>query len=137
MTLDQLNAMDAAPRGEDPDELPWNPDRGRGSERTALGNCHPLPAATGPARGVHCKFGSKVARKRELGGDLTDASRAEWGNLGLDHLSAKGAVRFERPGVQIRGNSASRFPHAARRRTATSFRQRHPINIDDTGQDHG
>jgi hypothetical protein len=113
------------------------PGSGSGSKRTALGNCHPLPAATGIAQGANCEFGSKVARKRELGGDLTDASRAEWGNLGLDHLSAKGAVWFERPGVQIRGNSASRFPRAARRRTAMPFRQRHPINIDDTGRDHG
>ena len=110
---------------------------GPGSERTALRNFRPLPAATGTARGARGELGSKVARKRKPGGDLTDASRAGWGNLGLDHLSAKGAVRFERPGVQIRGNSASRFPHAACRRTATSFWQRHSINIDDTGQDHG
>jgi hypothetical protein len=137
MTLDQLNAMDAAARAGDPDEFRRDPDRGRGCERTALWNCRPLPAATGSVRGEHCRFGSKVARKRELGGDLTDASRAEWGNLGLDHMSAKRAVRFDRSGVQIRGNSAARFPYAARRSTVTSLEQRHPINIDDTGQDHG
>jgi hypothetical protein len=137
MTLDQRNAMDAAARRGTPMSSPVTPIAAPGSERTALGNFRPLPAATGIARAARCEFGSKVARKRKPGGDLTDASRAERGNLGLDHLSAKGAVRFERPGVQIQRNSASRFPHAARRRTATSFRQRHPINIDDTGQDHG
>ena len=85
-------------------------------------------------------FGSKVAPKAEpihrLVGDLTDASRGEPGVLGLDRQSTEAAGRFERSDAAIGGNFASSFP-SPHRQTATQFEQRHPINRDHTGRDHG
>jgi 2-oxo-4-hydroxy-4-carboxy--5-ureidoimidazoline (OHCU) decarboxylase len=138
MTLDQRNAMDAAALGSARNDVL---ERGTWVAQSAAAGRYGTASAPHEAMMAALRAnrrpGSKVARKRELGGDLTGASRAGWDHLRLAHLSAKRAIRFERPGVQIRGSSASRFPQAARRRTATSFEQRHPINIDDTGQDHG
>jgi 2-oxo-4-hydroxy-4-carboxy--5-ureidoimidazoline (OHCU) decarboxylase len=45
------------------------------------------------------KIGSKAAR--QPAGDLTDASRAEPGSLGLDRLSGEAFIRFDRPNTTI------------------------------------
>src|SRR6266700_5485636 len=44
----------------------------------------------------HPELGSKAARGTTPAGDLTDASRAEQGQLGLDRLSGDEHARFER-----------------------------------------
>jgi 2-oxo-4-hydroxy-4-carboxy--5-ureidoimidazoline (OHCU) decarboxylase len=43
----------------------------------------------------HRELDSKVARHRERGGNLTDASRAAYGDLGLARLSAGESRRFK------------------------------------------
>jgi 2-oxo-4-hydroxy-4-carboxy--5-ureidoimidazoline (OHCU) decarboxylase len=51
----------------------------------------------GPCLRGHRELDSKIARERELGGkpDLTDASRAGCGDLGLARLSERTSARFE------------------------------------------
>jgi 2-oxo-4-hydroxy-4-carboxy-5-ureidoimidazoline decarboxylase len=73
----------------------------------------------------HPELGSKVARKagltRELAGDLTDASRAEQGNLGLDRLSDEEFARFERLNADYRKKFAVPFIICVRRHTRDSI----------------
>src|SRR5262249_26993097 len=68
-----------------------------------------LPAAA-DSRGI----GSEAARKRELGGDLADASRAQSGNLGLDALSARPAIWFEAPATSPGPGLVGSLPVRAR-----------------------
>jgi len=66
---------------------------------------------------VHLQLGSKIACGRNPAGDLTDASRAEPGQLGLDPVSGAEPERFE----GLDGESGLHLPATLRaaRRGAT------------------
>ena len=78
----------------------------RGAERAQLGLI----------RG-HPELGSKVARA----GDLTEASKAEQGSLGLDRLSDAEFARFERLNKAYRDKFAFPFIVCVRRHTRDSI----------------
>jgi 2-oxo-4-hydroxy-4-carboxy-5-ureidoimidazoline decarboxylase len=68
----------------------------------------------------HPELGSKVARKGERA-DLTDASRAEQGLLGLDRLSDEEFARFEQLNADYRKRFAFPFIICVRRHTRDSI----------------
>jgi 2-oxo-4-hydroxy-4-carboxy-5-ureidoimidazoline decarboxylase len=131
MTLDQLNSLDAeafrGAVGNIFEHGPWV------AAAAAGGRPYPTVAALHDAmmaalraaprdrqvaflRG-HPELGSKVARKGKLEGDLTDASRAEQGSLGLDRLSDEEFSLFNKLNALYQKKFAFPFVICVRRNT--------------------
>jgi 2-oxo-4-hydroxy-4-carboxy-5-ureidoimidazoline decarboxylase len=135
MTLDQLNSVDVdAFRGALGDIFEYGAwiaeAAARGRPYATVSALHDAMMAALRAaprdrqleflRG-HPELGSKVAREGNLTGDLTDASRAEQGSLGLDHLSDEEFARFERLNAEYQRKFAFPFIICVRRHTRDSI----------------
>jgi 2-oxo-4-hydroxy-4-carboxy-5-ureidoimidazoline decarboxylase len=131
ITLDRINAMDAASfiaaLGDIFEHAEWVAEAAfhkRPFPTVAGLHTAMLEAVTHAPSDIqlsfikdHPELGSKVARA----GELTEASKAEQGSLGLDHLSEEEFKRFEALNDAYRGKCGFPFVICVRRHTRDSI----------------